>query len=123
MVPGFMRKDVIKEEIEIPVIRLTDYLIEKKVKNLRFVKIDTEGFEFPVMKGFRDYLHQADELPIIVVEIAPTAYPKLNSTCDEFALFMSELGYVARTVDCAQPVRIEELDQTTDLVFFPKDIA
>ena len=123
MVPDFMRKDTIKEEIEIPVARLTDYLAEKNVRNLRLVKIDTEGFEFPVMKGFRDYLRQAGELPVIVVEIAPTAYPKLNSTCGEFALFMSELGYAARAIDRTQAVRIEELDRTTDVVFFPKDIA
>jgi FkbM family methyltransferase len=123
MVPEFMSKDTIKEEIEISVIRLTDYLSDRDVQNLRLVKIDTEGFEFPVMKGFQEYLRKMKELPILIIEIAPSAYPRLNSTCGEFERFMSELGYVSRSIDCVNDVQIDKLDRTTDVVFIPRNSA
>lgn len=123
MVPDFMSKDTIREEIEVRVIRLTDYLSANGVWNLCLVKIDTEGFEFPVMKGFLEYLHKVKKLPILIIEIAPSAYPKLGSTCGDFVHFMSELGYVSRSIDCAHDVQIDRLDKTTDVVFFPKNIV
>lgn len=123
MVPDFMSKDTISEEIEINVIRLTDYLYANDIHNMRFVKIDTEGFELPIMKGFQKYLFKIKELPIIVIEIAPSAYSKLNSTCSELADLMSKLGYVSKTLDCIHTVQIDQLDQTTDVLFIPKSIA
>lgn len=34
-----------------------DYVIENNIKNIDFLKIDTEGYELDVLKGFNDYLH------------------------------------------------------------------
>jgi len=123
MVPDFMSKNTIGEEIEISVIRLTDYLSTKDVQNLRLVKIDTEGFEFQVIKGFQEYLRKMEDPPILIIEIAPSAYPKLNSTGSEFAHFMSELGYVALSIDCVHNVQVDKLDKTTDVVFIPRAIS
>jgi len=33
-----------------------DYLIEKNINNIDFLKIDTEGYEYEVLKGFEEYL-------------------------------------------------------------------
>lgn len=121
MIPDFMNEDEIKENIEIDVLRLTDYFTERNIERINLIKIDTEGFEFPIMKGFKEYLQKMKTLPILVIEIAPWAYPKLKSTCGEFADFMSELGYVARTIDCVHSLEVGKLEQITDVVFMPKE--
>jgi FkbM family methyltransferase len=126
MVPNFMKEESFEEELAIDVIKLTDYLNENEVQNIRLIKIDTEGFEFPVMKGLQGYLQKIEDnslLPIIIIEVAPSAYPKLNSSCAEFAKFMSELGYVPRSIDNVhRVVQVENLDQTIDVLFIPKKI-
>ena len=39
------------EEVEINQITLSDYLEQKKILKIDFLKIDTEGYEFNVLKG------------------------------------------------------------------------
>jgi FkbM family methyltransferase len=121
MVPNFMEKSTISEEIEIKVLRLSDYLKTNYVKNLSLIKIDTEGFEFPVMKGLKEYLLGAKILPNIIIEIAPGAYPHLNNSLSEFAQFMKELGYVSKSINCKKPINAAALNKTTDVVFVPKN--
>ena len=123
MVPGLMSEDAIGEELEIDVIRLTDYLSARDVQNLRVVKIDTEGFEFPVMKGFQEYLRNMEELPVLVIEINPLTYEKVDSTLSEFAHFMADLGYVSRSIDCVHVVQVDKVDRLVDVVFIPRTIA
>jgi len=123
IVPGYMSKDTVKEEIEITVSTLDNYLYSKSVKKLRLVKIDTEGYEFPVIKGFQQYLRDAEELPILVVEVAPTAYKRLNTSIAELEDFMVNLGYVARSINLAIKVQVAKLDKTTDVVFLPQSIV
>lgn len=33
-----------------------DYIVEKNIQHIDFIKIDTEGFELSVLKGFEDCL-------------------------------------------------------------------
>ncbi|MFK0729779.1 MAG: FkbM family methyltransferase [Gloeotrichia echinulata IR180] len=123
MVPGFMSEDTIKEEIEIPVTTLDSYLSSNEIDRVRLVKIDVEGFEFPVIKGFQKYLREAKELPILLVEVAPIAYHKLDASIDEFTNFMSDLGYVAVSLDLKHEIEVSALKETTDVVFMPKYTA
>lgn len=123
MVPDFMSKDALSEELEINVIRLSDYLFKNNFKNIRLVKIDTEGFEFPVMKGFQEYLNQTKETPFIIIEIAPSAYPKLNLKLSEFSQFMSNLGYYYQGVDNKRPIKVDNLKQTTDVLFIHQNLV
>ncbi len=120
MVPGFMSEQTIKEEIEIPVTTLDSYLSTNGIDKVRLVKIDVEGFEFPVIKGFQKYLQTTKELPILLVEVAPAAYHKLDTSINRFADFMSDLGYVALTLDLKRKVQVSLLKKTTDVVFMPK---
>src|SRR3954447_2803236 len=52
MVPGFMAADHVAEIVEVPVTTLDAYVSEHDLHNVRVVTIDTEGFEFPVLRGF-----------------------------------------------------------------------
>jgi len=40
-------------KVSIKIIKLDDYIIEKKIKKIDILKIDTEGFELKVLKGLR----------------------------------------------------------------------
>ncbi len=120
MVPSRMRLDNTKEEIEVGVITLTDYLAATDVRSPRLVKIDVEGYEFPVIKGFEPYLREAAELPLLVVEVNPPIYPEIGATLGEFANLMSEIGYASLSINCADEVRLEHLTRLADVVFLPR---
>lgn len=123
MVPNFMSRDTVEEEVEVEVKTLDSYLSQRNIHRLRLVKIDTEGYEFPVMKGFQKYLGEAEELPVLVIEVAPAAYPKLELSIAEFAGFMERLGYVAYDMNLAHLVDVAKLERTTDVLFLPQSVA
>lgn len=57
-------------------------------------------------------------LSILLIEVAPAAYPKLDTSLAEFSDFMKELGYLAHSVDLNREVAVATLEKTTDLVFY-----
>ena len=120
MVPDFMSVESVDETIQVEVTTLDAYVAENRIPRLRLVKIDTEGFEFPVLKGFLGYLRSANTPPVLVVEIAPSAYPRLGSSLAELASFMTDIGYVAHDVTLDHLVDVPSLDRTTDVVFLPR---
>ena len=48
------------EEVEINQITLSDYLEQKKILKIDFLKIDTEGYEFNVLVGMGKYLQNVN---------------------------------------------------------------
>ena len=117
MVPGFMPPDHLGETIEVPVTTLDAYLSDQGVERLRLSKIDTEGFEFPVLRGCVDTLRRLDEKPVLIVEIAPGAQARLGTSLAELDRFMDELDYRALDVSLTGPVDVPALQRTTDVVF------
>lgn len=94
MVPGLYRENQIKEHIQVPVKRLDDYLIENKIKNISLIKIDVEGFEFPVLKGLSNFFErQKENLPPIIVEITPSAFNHLGYKLKDLQTFMEKYSY------------------------------
>ena len=116
LVPGFMSEDAVEKKIDIPVKRLDDYLTENDISSVRLIKIDTEGFELPVLKGLEKYLNTCTMLPILIVEIAPTAYPKLNRSLDELADYTENFGYEAVDVTTRRHIDLRTLQTTTNVV-------
>lgn len=41
----------------LPIISLQNYVIDNNIKHIDFIKIDTEGFEFDVLKGAGSFIH------------------------------------------------------------------
>jgi len=59
-----------------------DYIIQHNIKNIDFIKIDTEGYEFNVIKGFEEYI---ENISIIQFEYGGTFLDnkvKLNDLVD-----------------------------------------
>jgi len=117
MVPDWMSEATVAERIVVPVTTLDAYTSAHGIERIRLVKIDVEGFEFPVLRGFHGFLESTGEPPAIVVEIAPGAYPRLATSLVEFDEFMTGLGFAAFDDRLQGPVDIPALAATTNVVF------
>jgi len=122
MVPGFMPAESRARALTVPVHRLDAYVREQGLNSISLVKIDVEGFEFPVLKGFSEYLRYADRRPAIICEVAPAAYPLLGCTPADLARHMAGFGYVARSVlNPRRAVDLAALTETTNVLFLPAE--
>ena len=56
---SFLKKNIdgnLFHEIDVKMILLYDYLVEKNINNIDFLKIDTEGYEYETILGLRNKL-------------------------------------------------------------------
>ena len=53
---NLVKNEFLMEKIEINQIKLSDYLEDKKISKIDFLKIDTEGYEFNVLLGMGKHL-------------------------------------------------------------------
>ena len=49
-----------EEKLKLKINTGYNYMKEKDIKHINFLKIDTEGYEFDVIKGFKDYINNID---------------------------------------------------------------
>lgn len=119
IVPGFMELENILETINIPVKRLDDYLLERGIDEVRLIKIDTEGYEFPVLLGLSKFLDVCKHKPCIVCEVAPDAFPKLGYQIKDLENYMKGYGYRFLRVDTLTELSLVDLSGTMDVFFVP----
>lgn len=120
LVPNFMRRNALKETCRVPVIRLDAYVRErrKEIGQIALIKIDTEGFELPVLKGLQGYFEEGTHRPAIICEVTPRAYPYLCRTLNELADYMKMYNYHAFNLwNPKVEVDISKLEQQTDVLF------
>jgi FkbM family methyltransferase len=120
LVPEFMDSADIGELSSVPIRRLDDYLSEKKIDAVRLIKIDTEGFEFPVLKGLTGFLRKTQHRPFIVVEVVPQAYPKLQTTLAQLEAFLGEYGYVARDLEDRETLSLPSFTAMANVLLAPR---
>jgi len=97
LIPNFLT-DIPKEIITVPTIRLDDYIRKNNLKKIALIKIDVEGFEFPVLKGLQNYFEKVNRKPIIICEIVPSACPLLGYTLTQLLEYMKKYGYEAYNI-------------------------
>lgn len=120
MVPNFMLPEDVKETIEVEVKSLDEYLLQENLYNIDFIKVDTEGYEFKVLKGLQKYFKSNCKKPIIFCEIAPKAYDRLVCSINDFDQYMKTFGYVSYLLPYFSCVDLSELKETSNVVFVPK---
>ncbi len=120
MVPDFMSRGDMKKQVDVKVRRLDNYLREKGIEKVDFLKIDTEGYEFPVLIGFSDYLKSGYWKPIILSEVWPDAYPRLGFTLSQFNEYMKGFGFDAYAVPSFRKMDITKLNERINVLFIPK---
>lgn len=94
---GFMEATNIPSvgKAEVSVIRLDAYLEKNDLMKPQLIKIDVEGYEFPVLKGLSGYFKKNTHRPVIICEIQPTAYPELGCNLSDLARYMKNYGYIS----------------------------
>jgi FkbM family methyltransferase len=118
LVAKYAPQEIIKDKVQVPVIRLDGYLEERGVRSVRLIKIDTEGFEFPVLLGLQKFFETTKDKPAIVCEVGPRAYSLLGYKAEDLTRFMAEFGYEARNVIApSSPVDIPSLEHVDDVLF------
>lgn len=120
LVDGYKSGSEVMATIDVPVVRLDSYIASHRIAHFSLMKIDTEGFELPVLEGLRNFFDTGGRPPI-VCEIAPRAYPLIGRTMNELKDLMSQYGYAARDIaDGHTPIDLLALKHVTDVLFLPE---
>lgn len=84
------QESIESEEVEIST--LDDYLEENPCKQIDFIKIDAEGYEYEVVKGMKKTLFAYK--PNLLIEILDEQIPTENSQVLQIFGFLEQLGYI-----------------------------
>ncbi|MFC1712616.1 FkbM family methyltransferase [Candidatus Poribacteria bacterium] len=123
MVKGHLPNEIQKKKTEVSVYRLDNYILKKGLESISLIKIDTEGFEFPVLRGLEGYFRASNHRPAILCEIIPSAYPALGYTLAQLSEYMKQYGYCAFSLfDTCVGFDIEELTNITSVLFRAREV-
>lgn len=78
-----------KDKFLLKIRKAKDYILENNINNIDFLKIDTEGYEFNVLKGFEDKL---DIIKVIQFEYGGT-YLDNNTNLIDVINYLKERGF------------------------------
>ena len=116
LVPGYSTPVT----LEVPVIRLDDYISIhiSRLERIKIIKIDVEGFEFPVLLGAEKFFAKTTCRPQIVCELKPYDIRKCGFTLDNLKRYMNGFGYRAYdSVRRNKRVDLRSLTEMEVLVF------
>ncbi len=116
LVPGKNSAD----SVQVSVKRLDEYILQniESPQRITVIKIDVEGFEFPVLRGVERFLVETPCRPQIICEVKPWEVSNLGYTLVDFDDYMKKFGY--RAYDLANettPVALPELKDMSVLLF------
>ena len=84
------------------------------------IKIDVEGNEYKVLEGMKESFNKWRTLPVILCEIGwGKGHPNWKKELDAFD-YLKKKGYETYDV-FGKSIEITDLNQTTDVIFFPKN--
>jgi FkbM family methyltransferase len=105
---------------EVPVSRLDGYIAEKIAApgRIEIIKIDVEGFEFPVLQGLERFFTTSSLRPLIVCEVKPWEVGNLGYTMQDFDRYMKRFGYRAcDMVSEAESVDLPTMQEMATVLF------
>ncbi|MDB5524723.1 MAG: hypothetical protein JWM58_2486 [Rhizobium sp.] len=73
---------------------LSDEFARQGIKDVKLIKIDTEGAEHSILRGAKEWLKD-QQIPFIIAELNAFGLKKLDSSVEEFIDFMYDQGYLA----------------------------
>jgi FkbM family methyltransferase len=93
LVPGKDYTDI----RQVPVKRLDDYVAAnvRSPEKIRIIKLDVQGFEYLVLRGFERFFTGTTFRPIIACDLKPWEMRNIGYTLDDFDRYMRKFGYRA----------------------------
>ena len=111
LLSNWIKPEEIEKKVEVPVRRLDEFLLKKKINNISLIKIDVEGFEFSVLKGLSSYFDKKKiNLPPILVEVVPGTYHLLGNKIEDLENFMKKYSYVGFRLNEKSTIDFKNLD-------------
>lgn len=109
------------ETISVEIKRLDDYLREKHTTPVSLIKIDTQGWELPVLEGMTGFLKaHPDNLPPIIVEVTPSAFDMLGRDVKDMESLMAGLGYETYCICGEHRTDLKKITRSDqDVLFMP----
>ena len=118
IVTGFIPEKDILEKLAVKIITLNEYLSKNNVNNISLIKIDTEGYELPILKGAEEFFNNnRNNLPPLLVEVSTTSYDLMNRSIKELDDFTKGLGYKAYDVLTQKRIDLLTLQNQEDVLF------
>lgn len=79
-----------KDSIDVEIVKLDDFLKDKKVD---FIRMDIEGYEKEALKGLETTLNSENVPKYLFIEIHSVLLHKKNSSAEEIIRYLEESGY------------------------------
>lgn len=118
LIPGFIPPEDVQETFSVEVRRLDEYIKNLELSNISLIKIDTEGFELPVLLGASDFFDENRAcLPPVIVEVTPQAFSRMGRDVYELVEFMSGFGYESYSICGRHKVDIRKVTDQINVLF------
>lgn len=125
ILPELIGEEKSRGSILAETFRLDEYIEREKIENIKLIKIDTEGFEYPVLLGMEDFFKKIisagrRSLPFIVCEICPPAYEMLGYKLEDIFKYMDQFGYAPYSIlNHKKRINIEKIkkESTINIIF------
>lgn len=117
IVPDGIPEENVREVVEVPLRTLDASVPAAGINHVRLVKVDTEGYEGPVLVGARKLLEER-RIDHLIVEINRSQWEKVGVDFEALIGNLSDMGYQAHEVRHPfRPVQFEELYWAPDVWF------
>ncbi len=83
-------------------VTLDQAVDELQLGEIHFIKLDVDGYEYPVLAGGRNTLRKFR--PTIALELAPYIHAEHGHSLEELIALLTETGYGLRSIDGSKPL-------------------
>lgn len=106
----------VEETVEI--IDFASYVRQRNMRPVSLIKIDTEGYEFNVLRGFKGYFENVSERPPVICEIHTDVYDNAGNSLASFFEYMAGWDYQPyNIINSRKRIYPEELTSSRDILF------
>ena len=109
-----VRPDTVIEEETIQCRRFDSFSLEHGIHQVDFIKTDTEGFDYAVLRGLVPFLERTEKLPVIFSELLKESFHPHGDQQRDVVNQVVALGY--------QPIDLSRMEhKVEDFLFLPLD--
>jgi len=114
---------IIKPAESVPAITIDDFCREREIPRIDLIKIDTDGFEYSILRGAQKSLEKF--LPYIIFEIGIYVMEEKGISFEQYYDYLSSFGYTLINAKNGKTITIKNfrnqipLRSTTDIIAIP----